>query len=220
MRERLLLIAVIVLSIVISTYLIYTRNSLEQNEEFFHSKMLASLKDVPQGFYLVEYKTRSIFDPTFFMPSLFDEIEKLKWERGYAVVYSNIRDYLNMPQSVLVNSIDFRQSYSIYSMDNIDAIIKILQSKNNFTIVNPAAIVTPFTYTREDVPEEGKSIGDYNTLFVGNGSLGNESFRIINFYFIKGRIFQLISMSGPSDSVSINETIRFAKTIENIMSPT
>jgi hypothetical protein len=203
MRKRVLLI-LIVLSVLIFGYAIYTKILPEQNEEFFHSKMLLSVKDLPNGYHIVDYGPRSKLDSNFA-----EEAKKLKWEGGHRVMFSNgFND-----DSTFISDYN-----SIYSPDDINQVVQNIQSKWLNTFVGQRGEV--WSVEKVDIPDVARSIGDYQFILVGNSSLNGVQLRSISFEFIKGRVYNLIYIVGPSESVYIEDSIRLAGIVNNFINNT
>lgn len=194
MNDKILLLIIIIVAAIISSYLFFTRFSIEQNEDYFHSKMLLSVKDLPQGYY-INY---------FGAVTRYKNINATQ-AKGYHVEFSS--NSFGKPATFIYDS-----SITISGYDK-DWIGKTMLSAWNSAGVYKGK---NWTFVKADVPEELKSIGDYNLFLVGNSSFQGINFSDIQFSFTKGQVYQFLSIAGPSESVSVNDLVKLSSILDNL----
>lgn len=197
MNYKTFLIIMIIVSSIIFFYLIFIRFSIEQNENYFHSKMLLSIKDLPDGYHL------STFGPL--KKILYVNNTKVK---GYYVQFES-DSFGKIPTFIYQENV-------IFSGYNNEWIGETMLSTWNNTGTDKQGNI--WTFKKIDIPKELKSIGDYNLLLFGNSSFNRGSLSSVDFYFTKGETYQRISIAGPSESVSINDLVKLARILQNFTS--
>lgn len=206
MRDRLLIVIVVILYAAYIVYTFFITNQMGQNEEFFHSKMLLSVKDFPNGFHLVLEGERGPGQEVF---GIYD-INNLK-EKAEFVGYSNV--YFDP------NFTDIFQLNTIYSGNDINIVSQSLGTKWQEISEFYSSDIKFENYTKVvGIDNQVKDIGTENFVIEGHAIYNGIPMSVIIFQFIKGPVYQAILIGGPSDRVSVNESIRLARIVANLTS--
>jgi hypothetical protein len=197
MKKLVILLLLILIFFIIIFTVNYIRFNLLNKE--LHSKKLLNLQDVGPKYHIINFRERNINDVSDFSKTL-------GWKKGYLIEFQ---------KGTSVQDAVFVLSYnSEYPKENISKAI----SKEN-TFINSSIGKNGEIWIGELVenPENIVKVGENEIIFKSSSVLNNTPLIDYRIIFIKGNTLELVSVSGSEKYVSINDFIKYTKTVEQLI---
>jgi hypothetical protein len=203
-KSRIILLLLTFLIVVFVALLVFPFLRQKYADKDLHSAMLIGVTDLKGGYSLIEARPRTKND-------IGDYSRELGWQGGYHALYKKTGYILPIQETVFLI-----QDNSIYPMENISKTLDYFKERLNYAVTGLSGEIWNFSVIK--TPDEIKGIVDDIIVYEGSSSSNGKPLHAFSAYFIKGDVFQAITLSGDENAISMNELIDYVKMISNLTS--